>query len=80
MFRHVGADGLMREDVLALLHEHRPGDGLLQPAMRAGQTLAAAPAMSKICARAQAQLASEVDASQDEHAAADRARWEQDAE
>ena len=107
VFRHVGADGLMREDVLALLHERRSGESLLQPVMRAGRPLAPAPALSEIRVRAQAQLAmlppalcalqpaapypvrisaklqqlaSSVEASQDGHAAADRARWEQDAE
>lgn len=55
--RHVGADGLMREDTLALLDEHRAGHGLLQPAMRAGQPLAAAPPLPEIRARVQSQLA-----------------------
>lgn len=57
MVRHLGADGLMREDVLALLDEHQAGDGLLQPVMRAGQPLAATLPLPEIRARAQAQLA-----------------------
>lgn len=107
VFRHTGADGMMREDVLALRDEHQSGAGLLQPVMRAGRLLDAAPALPEIRQHAQAQiaalparlralqpaapypvrvsarllqLAARVDAIQDQHAAADRARWEQDAE
>jgi nicotinate phosphoribosyltransferase len=107
VFRLAGSDGRMREDVLALMDEIRPGSGLLQPVMRGGRRLGAYPSLPDIRARAQAQiaalppalrlldpaapfpvrvsaklrqLASRVDASQERHAAAERARWDQDAE
>jgi nicotinate phosphoribosyltransferase len=107
VFRLAGSDGRMREDVLALMDEIRPGSGLLQPVMRGGRRLGAYPSLPDIRARAQAQiaalppalrlldpaapfpvrvsaklrqLASLVDASQERHAAAERARWDQDAE
>ena len=57
VFRRAGSDGGLQEDVLALADEDQPGDGLLQPVMRAGKPLAAGPALSGIRARVRAQIA-----------------------
>jgi nicotinate phosphoribosyltransferase len=57
VFRVLRADGRLNHDILALHDEHHPGRGLLQPAMRAGNRVAAPPALEAIRSYAREELA-----------------------
>ena len=57
VFRRTGSDGALAGDLLALDGEDAPGVPLLEPVLRAGARVAAAPALDALRDRAQAQMA-----------------------
>ena len=56
VFRRRGADGRLAGDVITVDGDCQPGEPLLQPVMRNGQRLQAAPSLEEIREHAQAQL------------------------
>ena len=57
VYRRTGSDGALAGDLLALDGEDAPGVPLLEPVLRAGARVAAAPALDALRDRAQAQMA-----------------------
>jgi len=57
VYRRTGSDGALAGDLLALDGEDAPGVPLLEPVLRAGARVAAAPALDTLRDRAQAQMA-----------------------
>jgi len=57
VYRHDGADGRMAYDVLTLADDPQDGTALIQPVMRDGRRLAAAPALSDVRVRVADELA-----------------------
>jgi len=56
VWRHFGPDGRMAGDVLSVADDDQPGEPLIEPVMRNGKRLAAAPALADVRARAAANL------------------------
>ena len=57
VIRRIGSDGRIDRDVVQLDHEPRDGEALLQPCMRGGRRVEAAPTLEAIRARCGRQLA-----------------------